>query len=457
MDNTGAKVVNFFDRPTEVQDSKGKTAMTEASTIGTRIRERRVMAGLRQSELARRAGISPSYLNLIEHNRRRIGGKTLNTLAEVLDVAPTLLSEGAEAALVTALREAAAVRPEIEAELSRTEEFAGRFPGWAELLSELNRQRDELEDTVKTLSDWLSHDPQLAASLHEVISTVTAIRSAASILADSQTLEPEWRHRFQRNITEDSRRLGEGAEALTRYLDVSLDAKAEIKSPQDEMYAFLAENGFHFPALENGAGADKIEAVLEDAETLETRAARRLARRALDQYVRDARALPLEMMTGLIGADPVDPQRIAAGAGADMAVVFRRLAALPEAVAGPVGLVVCDGSGTLVFRKPALGFSIPKSASACTLWPLFQLLSQPNAPVRMRLQQGETRVLAMAVSELVAPAGFDTPMLVRPHMLLLPDPGPDSAGPAREVGTNCRVCPMENCPARREPSILGAF
>ncbi|WP_304951541.1 helix-turn-helix domain-containing protein, partial [Sulfitobacter sp.] len=44
---------------------------------GSRIRERRVMAGLKQAELAQQSGISASYLNLIEHNRRRIGGKLL--------------------------------------------------------------------------------------------------------------------------------------------------------------------------------------------------------------------------------------------------------------------------------------------------------------------------------------------------------------------------------------------
>ena len=77
--------------------------MAESSMIGSRIRERRVINGLKQSDLAKRAGISASYLNLIEHNRRRIGGKTLNKLAEVLGVAPGLLSEGAEATLIAAL------------------------------------------------------------------------------------------------------------------------------------------------------------------------------------------------------------------------------------------------------------------------------------------------------------------------------------------------------------------
>ena len=82
--------------------------MARDTLTGSRIRERRSVAGLRQAELARRVGISASYLNLIEHNRRRIGGKLLLDIAAVLDVEPSMLTEGAEAALLMALREAAA-------------------------------------------------------------------------------------------------------------------------------------------------------------------------------------------------------------------------------------------------------------------------------------------------------------------------------------------------------------
>ena len=51
--------------------------MSREGLTGSRIRERRVMAGQKQADLAKAIGISASYLNLIEHNRRRIGGKLL--------------------------------------------------------------------------------------------------------------------------------------------------------------------------------------------------------------------------------------------------------------------------------------------------------------------------------------------------------------------------------------------
>ncbi|MEM1316472.1 MAG: helix-turn-helix transcriptional regulator, partial [Pseudomonadota bacterium] len=52
--------------------------------IGLRIRERRLSAGLRQGDLARRIGISPSYLNLIERNKRRVSPDIARRAAEAL-------------------------------------------------------------------------------------------------------------------------------------------------------------------------------------------------------------------------------------------------------------------------------------------------------------------------------------------------------------------------------------
>ena len=74
--------------------------MASENTPGARIRQARLAAGLKQAELAARAGISAPYLNLIEHDRRKIAGKLLIDLAKLLDVEATLLRQGAEAALI---------------------------------------------------------------------------------------------------------------------------------------------------------------------------------------------------------------------------------------------------------------------------------------------------------------------------------------------------------------------
>ena len=75
--NAGAEIVNFLSCGCRIPLFFGGKAMSRSTLTGSRIRERRQVLRMKQSDLASHAGISASYLNLIEHNRRRIGGKLL--------------------------------------------------------------------------------------------------------------------------------------------------------------------------------------------------------------------------------------------------------------------------------------------------------------------------------------------------------------------------------------------
>ena len=434
--------------------------MARDTLTGSRIRERRTMAGLRQADLARKVGISASYLNLIEHNRRRIGGKLLVDIAQVLGVEPSMLTEGAEAALVATLREAAADAGAAQGEADRAEEFAGRFPGWAEVLARQHRRIASLERTVETLADRLSHDPHLAASLHEVLSTATAIHSTASILAETGELEAEWRERFHRNLNEDSRRLAESSKALVRYLDDSERRDDPRGVPQEEVEALFAARGHHLEEIE--AGGDDLDAIVAAAPELTSQAARRLARVSLGLYAADARAMPLAEFRAALAETGLDPAALARRFGTDLPAVFRRIATLPEGVSGAeAGLVVCDASGSILYRKAIPGFALPRHGESCPLWPLFTALNRPLVPIRRRVSQlgrSTAEFDCFAVAVPLRLPGFDQDPVYRASMLILPaSVGGGGGGLAREVqpvGTACRVCPRGECAARREPSIL---
>ncbi|MGC9419835.1 MAG: helix-turn-helix domain-containing protein, partial [Rhodovulum sp.] len=290
--------------------------MPRSALTGTRIRERRTVLGLRQAELARRAGISPSYLNLIEHNRRRIGGKLLVELARHLGVEASALTEGAGAALIETLREAAAGQEDAAAEIDRLEEFAGRFPGWAALLAARHRRVRELERTVEMLTDRMTHDPFLSASLHEVISAVTSIRSTAAILAETEDIDPDWQRRFHRNLSDDSRRLAESAQALVAYLDEGADDPGTQSSPQEEVEAFLRARDYHLAELERALPPEPARLVAEAAE-LTSAPARELALGVLRRYRRDAELMPLDAFAEAARAERLDPGRLAARFGVD--------------------------------------------------------------------------------------------------------------------------------------------
>ncbi len=421
---------------------------------GSRIRERRQISGLRQAELARQAGISASYLNLIEHNRRRIGGKLLVDIAAALSVEPSLLTQGIEETLIAALREAAADAVGQKAEVDGLEEFAGRFPGWSGVLAQMHRRVVSLERTVEVLSDRLTHDPHLAASMHEVLSTAAAIRSTAAILAEPGEIEPEWRDRFHRNLHQDAERLAESSKALVTYLDDS-DGQRDLRGiPLDAVEAFFSEQGYHFPELEDGGQLTEVP-----LDGLDSAAANTVASGLLDLYAADARAMPLDQVCAALDAANPDPLALATVFSVDLATVLRRLAFLPEGtLARPAGLVICDASGSVLFFKPAPGFALPRHGEACPLWPLFTALNRPLVPIRKRVVQlgrtaAEFECFAIATPQPAKEFGAEP--VYRSVMLVLPvEDTVQPAENAAQAGASCRICPKRECSARREPSIL---
>ena len=436
--------------------------MARPTLTGSRIRQRRTALGRKQADLAVSVGISPSYLNLIEHNRRPIGGGLLNAIARELRVETSVLAEGASASLLQTLREAADGHGPATEEAARMEEFVGRFPGWAALLADTARRTRTLEHTVETLSDRMTHDPFLSASLHDVLSTATAIRSTASILVETPDLDTEWLGRFHRNLNDDGERLAKSAEALVRYLDEGSSTDVTAAPPQDEFDAFLQANDFHFADLERALPPDPA-VLVRNAAQLTSAAGRTLAEAHLHRYALDAGHMPLQGFADAARELGYDPAALAGRFGIDLPAVFRRLATIPPSMlTGEVGLVICDGSGTLTFRKPITGFSLPRFGAACPLWPLYQALTRPMAPVRLMVEMAERaprRFLTYAICQPSQPGGFDAPQVLKAAMLILPanilpDPKVLVRDPDTLIGTSCRICPRSGCAARREPSIL---
>ncbi|MGB3176960.1 MAG: short-chain fatty acyl-CoA regulator family protein [Albidovulum sp.] len=431
--------------------------MVRSALTGTRVRERRLAIRMKQADLARTVGISPAYLNLIEHNRRRVGSELVAVLAEALAVEPAALAEGAESALFEQLREAAAEGDagETVAELARIEEFVGRFPGWAALLGKVQARIGGLERALGVLNERMAHDPFLSASLHEVVSAVTSVRSTAAILAESEEMEPEWRARFHANVYEDSIRLSEAAAALVAYLDTSKESETGLSSPQEEVEAWLARTEYHLAALER-ANPPAPESLIDGVPELASGGARKLALIHIARYRADAQALPLDRFLRALDEVGAEPAALARVMGSGLAPVLRRLATLPDGAGPPVGLVACDASGTMTFRRPAPGFAFPRHGSACPLWPLYEALARPMVPIRASVEMAgriAQRFVVHAWSEPRHPGGFDGPQVVEALMLILPASEVRDAG-ERMIGSSCRICPRGACAARREPSIL---
>lgn len=421
--------------------------MTERVLTGTRVRNRRLDLGLRQSQVAKAVGISGSYLNLIEHNRRRIGATLLEDLAKVLDIDATLLEAGNGARILGPLSEAAAAFPQASVEDARADELVARFPGWAQLVVAQRNRITQLEARAAALSDRLAHDTQIATALHDVISTATAIRSTASILAETPDLDPDWLARFHGNIDMDAGRLADSSQALLGFLDMEIEAGGDqMASPLEQAEVVMADRGFYLPQSETG------EEVVFDTPDRATHAI--LTGWAQDA-VRDAQSLPLAPFVQAARAVAFDPARLAARFGVPIETVMRRLTHLPDAAdIPPMGLAVCDAAGVVTFQKPVLDFRLPRAGAACPLWPLYQSLSQPGRALRrvVRLPgAARTPFECIAIATPVGDMAYGVEPRIHATMLVRPARSDEVPG---TVGPGCRVCPVADCGARRHPSLL---
>jgi predicted transcriptional regulator/transcriptional regulator with XRE-family HTH domain len=224
------------------------------SLVGPKIRERRKLVGMTQSALAAAAGISASYLNLIEANRRSIGGGLLTRIADQLGLAIDELDGAAERRLVDDLAELCgdSFLAGIRLDPDSAADLAGRHPGWARALIGLHRSWLDRGQAVTAMSDRLNQDPFLGDAVHSVLSRVAAIQSSSEILESVEELRPEERKRFIAIVRAESGRLADVTQALAGYFDKAHTATRSI-TPMEEVDDFLFDCDNHFATLEAAA------------------------------------------------------------------------------------------------------------------------------------------------------------------------------------------------------------
>lgn len=232
--------------------------------IGLRISTRRKAIRLSQAALARAVGISPSYLNLIEANKRQVGGSLLQRIAAELDMDIGDLTGDAEHRLIHELVEAFSdpvlANERFGIEQART--LVATSPQMAAIIARLYRGYETAMNSADAYADRLRADPLLSQLLHQVMSGITAIRSGAEILESVPDLSAEERQRFVGSINRETRSLSSVARNLIGQFDQTSSSAsfASARREVDDMI-FAAQN--HFPLLE-AAASERRSAI--DAE-----------------------------------------------------------------------------------------------------------------------------------------------------------------------------------------------
>ena len=222
--------------------------------IGIRISSRRRTLGESQAALARQIAISPSYLNLIERNKRDVGGALLIRIAEALQIDIGELTGQSEQKLLQDLEEAFS-DPVLEpaglaAEDAR--DLVAQHPAAAQAIARLHRAYAAATASADAYANRLRADPLFSQLLHQILSGITAVRSGAEILSDVPDLDDEERRRFLASITREARSLSAVAQTLIGQFDSSTETRRTV-SPMRELDDLIISENNYFPALETAS------------------------------------------------------------------------------------------------------------------------------------------------------------------------------------------------------------
>lgn len=217
--------------------------------------------------MAERLGLSPSYLNLIEHDQRPLTVKLLLRLGEVFavdlnrfagDEETQLAAELAEAFADPALADpAGGTRPDT-AELH---DFAASSLEAARGVIALYRAHRRLRDEVGSLAERLRDSEFLSGVDHEFRTLLTSIRSFSEILHDNPDLDPQQRQRFLAIILDESQRLLAVVDRVLAAGPPAAGGGAGARPPSDEVADLVQERMNHFPEAE--ALADRLRAAAD--------------------------------------------------------------------------------------------------------------------------------------------------------------------------------------------------
>jgi predicted transcriptional regulator/transcriptional regulator with XRE-family HTH domain len=452
--------------------------------LGPRIRESRRQNGITQADLARQVEISASYLNLIEHNKRDIGGTLLRKLAKALDLPLDQLDGAADRRLLDTLEEIS-LNPEMLAlgvEDKRIGELIGRFPGWARGILALSRSEHQATNTAQILSDRLNHDPFLGETVHKMLTRIASLNSASEIIDQYPDIDTAPRDRFYAIMHEESQHLVQLGDALASYFDNAAWARRTL-TPLDEVDALFDNRHNHFSEIENQAEAlhlklpegntghrfsaaqtlvdkqlDKLIRNIVSSETqLETDVARVRGYEILLRYAVGAVMVPMGILRQRAAALKYDLELLSDDFSVDFQLIGERLSALPVDKNQPrFGFYQANASGNITLSRNLPGLIVPRYGSSCPLWILYRAQQAPHSVLRQHVQlpsgEGFVFVARAASTDSI---GFGQARHFLTDMCVFSDHdarhtvyAPDRATAFEPVGLSCRTCPRRSCKHR---------
>ena len=450
--------------------------------IGGKLRRLRQERRLSQAHMAAELAISPSYLNLIESNRRPVTARVLLQIADKFKIDIGSFATGDDEQLTSNLMEALSdpLFEEHDVKVSDVRELVATLPSVGRALLALYRSHhlqegslpaepgDAPTDSVlnvlpsEEVSDFLqqrmNHFPDLEAAAEALwqandIALHTLQHDLIRVLAQRFAVQVE--------IVPADRmpHLLRSYNPLTRRLALS-----EMLAPPSRTFQLAHQIAFlaHRPQLDYLSAGGKLTSPASDA----------LARSALANYFAGAVLMPYGRFIEAARATRYDLDVLQARFGVSFEQACHRLTTLnrPGHEGIRFHLIRVDIAGNISKRFSASGIHMARFGAACPRWNVYDAFATPGM-LRVavsRMPEGQTffcvaRTIASVhhaahrgglpqrVDRLAIGLGcalHHARDIVYSDGLHLDDPNI-----ATPIGVSCRTCPRTDCPDRASPSL----
>jgi len=225
--------------------------MAQGPMLGHKVRRLRRDRDVSQVALAGQLGISPSYLNLIEHNQRQLTLPLLLKVSRLFEVDLEAFSDEDETRLLGDLIEAFGDPMFRESGIERDDltDLVNASPAACRAIVDLYRAYRTANDNVRGMSDRLSDDAFISSSIHELLTLLTSIRSFSEILHDHADMGAEERQKFLGIIVSESERLTDAVGQLAEIARGAGAVSVRASESEDERLLFWAGRKAAFPAV----------------------------------------------------------------------------------------------------------------------------------------------------------------------------------------------------------------
>ncbi len=456
--------------------------MPDSGILGAKVKALRRREGMTQVQLAERLGISPSYLNLIENNRRPLTASLLIRLAEVFQLDLKSLGAGDDARLASDLMEAFGDplferHPLTNADVR---ELAMTSPNVARAVLTLYRAYRESKESVQTLTGRLSDGDDLSGVERSRLPS----EEVSDLIQRRQNYFPELEEQAEA-LWRDARLTQDGLyQGLVRYLESQHGVRVEVvKAKRDQsavrrfdpesrvltLSELLPPRSRNFQLAHQIAlvtQRETIDRLLRD-ESLTTSDSHSLARVALANYFAGAVLMPYGPLLEAARAERYDIELLGHRFRTSFEQVCHRLTSLrnPQAEGVPFHMLRIDVAGNISKRFSASGIRFARFSGACPRWNVHAAFMTPGL-IRIQLSRMPDGSIYFCLARTVRKdsGGYLAVHTVQAIGLgcriehareLIYSDGIDltNLDAAVPVGVTCRMCDRMDCEQRVHPAL----